>query len=177
MRSDDAYAYAWDNADRNPDGSRIESSLVELVKATVDFDPDEAKHGLAQRIVARRKRPGSTAPEGSVVFSGMEHYAYEPHRLLGDTEGNVVENRNAPVKFKAAAADRAQVAAERAMARLSREQRESSHFAVWAADQLAAGRPPADVTWDTCVHETGLWKDAEVEQDDDGEHEAPSGHP
>lgn len=169
MRSDDAYAYAWEHAARNPDGTRIESSLVEIVKDTVDFDVDQAKRGLAQRIVARRKRPGSTAPEGAVVFPGTEHYAYEPHRLLADDKGNVVENRDAPVKFKAAEANRAQVDAEKAMARLSREQREANHFAVWAADQLASGRPPAEVTWDTCVRETGLWKDAEPPADPDDE--------
>lgn len=169
MRSDDAYAYAWEHADRNPDGSVVESSLVEELTAVVDFDVDAAKKGFAQRIVARRKRPGSTAPEGAVVFPTMEHYAYEPNRLVADSAGNVIENRRARVKHKAAEADRATVDAQKAVARLAREQRESSHFAAWADEQYAAGRDAKEITWDTCVRETGLWKDADVEPDEDDE--------
>jgi len=172
MRSDDAYAFAWENAQRNPDGSIVESSLVELIAATVDFDVTAAKRGLAQRIVARRRRPGSTAAAGSVVFPGMEHYAYEPDRLVADNDGNLIQNSRARLKHKAAEAERAQSNAEKAMDRLSREQREANYFAAWADAQYEAGRDPREVTWDTCVHETGLWKDAlpddvEDESEDD----------
>lgn len=166
MNSHDAYEFAWNNARRNPDGSVVEDDLVGLVAASVDFDVDAAKRGLAQRIIARRKRPGQTASEGSVVFPGMEHYAYEPHRLLSDDDGNLTENQHAWVKFKAAEARRAQIDAQRAVDRASREQNESGYFAVWAADQLAAGRPQSEVTWDTCVRETGLWKDVDPEPDE-----------
>lgn len=164
MNNRDAYKFAYNNARRNPDGSVVEEDLVQLVKAAVDFDADAAKLGLAQRIVAARKRPGATAPEGAVVFPGMELYAYEPNRLLSDDQGNVIENQHARVKFKAAEAKRAQEDAVRAAERAAREQNESGHFAVWAAEELAKGRPLAEVTWDTCVRETGLWKDAEPEQ-------------
>ena len=163
MKSDEAYAYAWENADRNPDGSRVESSVVELVAASIDYDVEKAKRGLAQRIVARRKRPGQTANDGSVVFPGMEHYGYEPDRLLSDDRGNVIENAKAPIRFKTAEAKRAQGDAQTATARAVREQNEAGHFAVWAAEELAKGRDPQEVTWDTCVRETGLWKDADPE--------------
>lgn len=159
MNSADAYDFAWTNARRNPDGSVIEGDLVELIAASVDFDVDHAKRGLAQRIVARRKRPGQTAPEGAVVFDGMEQYAYEPHRLLADDAGNLVENAGASVKFKAAESNRAQDDLRKAADRASREQNELGHFAVWVADQHANGRDPVEITWDTCVRETGLWKD------------------
>jgi hypothetical protein len=161
MRSDDAYRWAWENADRNPDGSVVESSLVALIASAVDFDADAAKRGLAQRIVARRKRPGSTAGVGAVVFPGMEHYAYEPDRLIADRDGNVVTNAKARLKHKTAQADRATGDAEKAVARMSREQREASHFAAWLDEQYLAGRDPREITWDTCVRETGLFKDAD----------------
>lgn len=35
----------------------------------------------------------------------------------------------------------------------------AGHFAVWVAEQYAAGRHPREINWDTCVRETGLWKD------------------
>lgn len=167
MRSDDAYRWAWEHADRNPDGSVVESSLVEHVAMKVDFDVDNAKRGLAQRIVARRKRPGSTAPTGSVVFPGMEHYAYEPDRLIADDAGNVVPNAQARLKHKVAQANRAEGDEKKATARRIRDQREANHFAAWLDEQYAAGRDPREITWDTCVHETGLWKDALPEDDDE----------
>ena len=167
MNTADAYDYAWTNARRNADGSVVEGDLVELIAAAVDFDVEQAKRGLAQRIVARRKRPGQTAADGSVVFPGMEHYAYEPHRLVADDAGNVTENSGASVKFKAAESNRAQDDLKKAAERASREQNELGHFAVWTAEQYAAGRDPREITWDTCVRESGLWKDAEPEPDDE----------
>lgn len=164
MKTDEAYTYAWEHADRNPDGSRVETSMVDLIAANIDYDVDAAKRGLAQRIVARRKRPGQTAPEGAVVFPGMEHYAYEPQRLLADDAGNVVENQHAQIRFKTAEARRAQQDAQKATARAAREQNEAGHFAVWTAEQLAAGRDRSEITWDTCVRETGLWKDAPADE-------------
>lgn len=166
MKSDDAYAYAWEHAERNPDGSVIERSLVELVAQTIDFDETKERRGHAQRIVARRKRPGQTAAEGAVCFDGMDLYPYEPLRLLADDDGNLIENHHARMKYKAAEAKRAQDNAKKAVDRASREQREHAHFSSWADEQYAAGRDPAEITWDTCVRETGLWKDAEVEPDE-----------
>lgn len=159
MNTSDAYEYAWRHASRNPDGSIIEGNLVRLVAEHIDYDVDRAKLGLAQRIVARRKRPGQTASDGQVCFPGMELYGYEPQRLLADDAGNVIENKHARVKFKAAEAKRAQQDVVQAADRAAREQNELGHFSVWAADELAAGRPQSEVTWDTCVRETGLWKD------------------
>lgn len=169
MNNRDAYEYAWKHAARNEDGSVVEESLVDLIVAAVDFDAAKAKRGLAQRILAARKRPGQTAPAGAVVFSGMEHYAYEPHRLLSDNKGNVIENADAVIQFKAAEAKRAQADAQAAVDRASREQNEAGHFAVWTAEQHAQGRDRSEINWDTCIRETGLWKDADVEPDFDDE--------
>lgn len=166
MKNDEAYAYAWEHAARNPDGSVVESSLVELLAASIDFDEGKERLGHAQRIVARRKRPGQTAPDGAIVFPGMEHYPYEPDRLLADDDGNLVENALARMKYKAAEAKRSQEAVQRAVDRAKRDQQEAGHFATWIDEQYAAGRDPREITWDTCVRETGLWKDEDVEPDE-----------
>lgn len=170
MRSDEAYDLAWSRAARNPDGTVVPESLERLVADLVRFDVEEARLGLARRIIARRKRPGQTAPEGSIVLPGMESYAYEPRRLLVDDEGNLIENQSARVKFKVAEARRAQEGARKALERATREQNEAGHFATWSAEQHEQGRDPREVTWDNCVRETGLWKDTEAEvnaEDDD----------
>lgn len=174
MKSDAAYDWAWRNASRNPDGSIVEGSLVDLVASSIDFDEAKERRGLAQRIIARRKRPGQTAAEGAVVFPGMEPYAYEPHRLIADDEGNLIENRDAKVRFKAAEALRAQEAAQKAMDRAAQEQREAGFFATWVAEQLEAGRDKSEITWETCVRETGLWKDTEGDEVSDVDERAAS---
>lgn len=167
MRSDLAYEWAWQKCRKNPDGSAIEESLVALLADAIDFDEAKERRGHAQRIVARRKRPGQTAPAGAVVFPGMEPYAYEPARLLADDDGNVIENRSARVKHKAAEARRAQEAAQQALDRATREQREHAQFSVWSAEQYEAGRDPNEITWDTCVREGGLWKDTSGDESSD----------
>lgn len=166
MNGDQAYAFALANAERNTDGSIVERSLVEIVARAVDFDEEKERLGQAQRIVARRKRPGQTVAAGAVVFPGLEHYAYEPHRLVADDDGNVVENRQARHRHKEAEARRADLAAQKAHDRWEMEQLEADHFAAWEKAELAKGRDPQELTWDACVRETGLWKDEAVE---DGE--------
>lgn len=166
MKSEEAYAYAWEHADRNVDDSRIHERMVDLVAANIDFDVMKAKRGLARRIIARRMRPGQTAAEGSVVFPGMEHYAYEPDRLIADDKGNVIRNAEAKADYKIAESERAQIDLEKALRRQSREKREADHFSRWAVRELANGRPLREVTWDTCVRETGLWKDVDPEPDE-----------
>lgn len=170
MRSDDAYDFAWEHADRNPDDSRVYDSVVALVASNIEFDIEEARRGKARRIIARRMRSGQTAPEGAVVFPGMEHYAYEPDRLIADDRGNVVRNAEARVDYKISESVRAQDDLEKAMRRQSRDKREADHFSRWAVQELAKGRPPHEVTWDVCVRETGLWKDADAEPDPDAGH-------
>jgi hypothetical protein len=168
VNNNEAYERAWRLAKRNPDGSVIEESLVATLAAVIEFDLAKAKLGLAQRIIARRKRPGQTSPDGAVVFDGMEHYAYEPNRLLSDDQGNVVENRDARLKFKIAEAKRAQTDAGKALDRATREQNEAGHFAQWTAEQFEHDRDPDEIIWDSCVRETGLWKDADIDPDADG---------
>lgn len=174
MRSDDAYAFAWEHAARNPDDSRVHDSMVDLVAGAVDFDVEKAKRGLARRIIARRMRPGQTAPQGAVVFPGMEHYAYEPDRLVADHSGNIIRNAEAKVDYKIAESERAQDDLEKAVRRQAREKKEADHFSRWAVRELANGRDPREVTWDNCVREAGLWKDQDVEAEDPDDSEDES---
>lgn len=160
MNAEDAYAYAWDHADRNLDGLRIESSIVNLIAANIDYDADQAKRGLAQRILARRKRSGQTVGNGAVVFPGMEHYGYEPHRLLVDDDGNVIENQYATARVKNAEADRAEAAWRKAATHAGRERMEANAMTLFASQETGKGRDPSEITWGACVTETGLWKDA-----------------
>lgn len=169
MNSDQAYEWAWEHADRNQDGTVVEGSLVALVAERIDFDAAKERHGKAQRVVANRKRPGRTASAGAVVLPGMEPYRYEPLRLLADGAGNLVENRHATPEVKDAAASRSVRAAGKAMDRADRDGREADEFRWWATRQYEAGRDPAEVTWDTCVREAGMWKDADVDPDADAE--------
>jgi hypothetical protein len=165
VNGEEAYEHALAQVERNPDGSINEDALVDLIAETIRFDADGARRGLAKRIVARRKRPGQTPPDGQLVLPGLDPFAYEPERLVADDAGRVVENRNARPSFKAAEARRAQLDAEKAQARARREQEEYAIYAEWAMDQLAKGRPGAEITWETCVHEMGLWKDATPESE------------
>lgn len=160
MKSDQAFDYAWEHADQNPDGTRIDSSVIDLIACHIDFDTDKARLGLARRILARRKRPGQTAAAGAVVFPGMEHYAYEPDRILTD-KGDLTKNADALIRFKIAEARRAHEDAKKAFDRQAREQNEANHFSEWVAEELAKGRHPREATWDNCLRETGLWKDEE----------------
>lgn len=178
MKRKEAYAYAWQRADRNPDGSVIEDSLVRMLAEAIDFDEAKERRGLAQRIIARRKRPGQTAPAGEVVFPGLEHYDYEPDRLVADHKGNLIRNAEAKVDYKIADSERSQADLEKAVARQARDKREADHYSRWAVQELANGRAPREVTWDNCLRETGLWKDTngdepDVDDDDTDEVEEP----
>lgn len=159
MNGVEAFEYALGHIDRGPDGSVDERVLVELVASSIDFDEDKARLGLAQRIVARRKRPGQTKPDGQLIIPGLEPFAYEPQRLITDDKGRLVENARARPSFKAAAARHAQKAAADAQETARREQEQYALYAEWAMAELAKGRSGDEITWDTCVRELHLWKD------------------
>jgi hypothetical protein len=156
MNGDLAYALAYERAERTADGDVVEESMVKLVAQLADFDVDEQKMNHARRIVARRKRPGSTVPDGVVAIPGLEKFAYEPHRLIADDAGHVIENRHAKVRHKVAEARRARDAAQAAGDRAEQATREAAHLDEWTDAQKQQGREPGALVWDTCVRETGL---------------------
>lgn len=156
MNGDQAYELAYKRAERTPDGDVVEESLVLLVSLYADFDADEQKLNHARRIVARRKRPGQTVPDGVVALPGLEKFAYEPHRLIADEAGHVIENRHARTAHKLAEARRAREAAKSAADRAEQAAMEARVLDNWTVSQQMAGREPSALVWDTCVRETGL---------------------
>lgn len=156
MNGERAYEVAYKYAEHTTDGAVVEESLVKLVAQFVDFDVDEQKLNLARRIVARRKRPGQTEADGVVALPGMEKFAYEPHRLIADDAGNVIENQHAKAVHKLAEARRARDAARSAGERAEQTAREATHLDEWTEKQKQQGRDLDALVWDTCVRETGL---------------------
>lgn len=156
MNGEAAYRFGLANAQRNPDGTIVESSLVEIVAHAIDFDPDEQRRGLAQRIVSRRKKPGMTAPAGKVTLPGLGLREYEPERLVADDDGNLIENSRATVKHKKAEARRSAANADRATERAEQDRTEAELIEAWAVDQQTAGRDERELVFGVCLAELGL---------------------
>jgi len=157
-----AYRFGLANADRNPDGTIIEKSLVDIVAHAIDFDAEQQRLGLAQRIVSRRKKPGMTAPAGKVTLPGLGLREYEPERLVADDDGNLIENSRATVKYKKAEARRSASNADRANERAEQDRAEAELLDDWAKGQQQSGRDERELTFGACVTELGLLSDEDV---------------
>jgi hypothetical protein len=169
MNRDEAYEYALSQAPRNEDGSVDEKVLRDLLAASIDYDEREARLRLASQIIDSKKRPGRTAPEGQLALPGLEPFAYEPNRLVGDDRHHLIENAKARPSYKAAEARRAQENAMRVQVHATRKQRESSLYSDWALEQLGNGRRGVEITYDNFVRESGVWNPAEAPPEDEGE--------
>lgn len=167
MNGHDAYEYARLHATRDGEGAVSEEELIAIVKSTMDFDVEAEKDKKARRIVAARKRPGATVPDGQLVLDGLDAYAYEPQRMIADDKGRLIENAKARPDFKAAEDRRAQADRERANVRATRTHKEYVEFSMWALEQLQAGRSAAEITWETCIAERHLWKEGDPPTDDE----------
>jgi HNH endonuclease len=137
--------------------------LSQTMEAQADLD--RARCWLEQGAVAKSLRD-RTATDGVLVIGGSGHYAYEPDRLLADTNGDLIHNRDARVRFKVAESRRAHNTAHEALMRAIRDENEATIFADWTTKEFAKGRSADEITWDTCVRETGIWKYAEDLGDD-----------
>lgn len=162
MNGEQAYRFALRNAARDAAGNVDEKSLVDIIAHAIDCDEEKERHGLAQRIVGARKKPGMTAPAGKVCIPGLEQYEYEPDRLIADGKGNVIENSRATVEHKKAEALRSDLAAERAKERAAQDAAEADLLAEWATGEREKGRDPHELVWGTCVRESGLLDDEDV---------------
>jgi hypothetical protein len=156
VNGESAYRFALANAQRNVDGTIVESSLVDIVAHAIDFDAEKERRGLAQRIVSARKKPGQTAPAGKVTLPGLGSREYEPNRLVADEHGGVIENSRATVRHKKAEAFRSASNADRAVERAEQDRAEAQLMEAWAAEQQAAGRDPAELMFGVCLAESGL---------------------
>lgn len=162
MNGEHAYRFGLANAQRNADGTIIEKSLVEIVAHAIDFDADEQRLHLAQRIVSRRKKPGMTAPAGKVALPGLGLREYEPDRLVADDAGNLIENSRATPAHKEAEARRSALNADKAVERAEQDRAENELIQQWAKEQRFAGRDIRELTFGVCVAELGLLDDGEV---------------
>lgn len=161
MNGEAAYRFGLANAERNSDGTIVEKSLVEIVAHAIDFDPEQQRLGLAQRIVSRRKKPGMTAPAGKVTLPGLGLREYEPERLVADDDGNLIENARATVQHKKAEARRSALNADRATERAEQDKAEADLIDTWTKEQRQAGRDERELTFGVCVAEMGLLDDGE----------------
>lgn len=162
MNGEQSYRFAMANAERNPDGSVVEESLIGIVNNVVDFDAEKEKLGYARRIVSARKKPGQTAPRGKVALPGLGLREYEPERLVADDDGNVIENSRASARHKRAEARRSATHADRANERAAQDEAEAYLIEKWEREQRAIGRDPRELTFGQCVAELGLLDDGEA---------------
>jgi hypothetical protein len=86
----------------------------------------------------------------------MEPYGYEPYRLIGDGDGNAIEQKDALPQHKAAEADRAQRNVERVAKHARRKQLEASGFAQWFTQRVVAGDDPTTLRFQTYLDATRL---------------------
>lgn len=157
MNEHDAVIAALRSLARAENGSVDEKTLVDEVAKLIDFDPDAERRHKATRVIRRHKMPGFGESEGQLTLPGMAPYAYEPSRLIADSEGHVVEQANAWPEFKRAEAERARNAARKQQAWADRKTQENEAFAAWALEESLAGRRQADINFGVFVEETGMW--------------------
>lgn len=162
MKIESAYEAALAELEPNDDGGFDEKRLVELIASKISIDETEEKRRKAQHIVNRRKRPGQTPPDGQLVLFDFPAEAYEPHRLIADNDGHVVELQNARPAYMQAQALRQQKKAQRALDLATAEVVKSAAYAAWAMDQLRRRRRGSDITVGIWVRETGIWQPGEA---------------
>lgn len=121
----------------------------------------------AARVVRHRQRHGATAPDGRLVFPGLDPYRYEPNRLISDGEGRIVEQFRARLEFKRAEAWCAREAARQQQLWADRKTREYEAFAAWSVAQMLARRPLAEFTFGAFVRESGVWSPGQAEPEPD----------
>lgn len=162
MKEDQAVDAALESLPRNEDGSVDEKALIDAVAKLIEFDEAQERINKATRAVKRRRKPGSSAPEGQIAIPGMDAYGYEPERLVADNEGHVVEQRVSRPHFKRAEAERAREAARRHQVWANRKTEESEAFAAWAIEQLGQGRRADAINFDIFLKDAGYWKDGDA---------------
>lgn len=156
------YDTAEARVELNPDGvGRVEDRILEALALMVPFDENKHRKKLAKDILDGLAKPGGTEPEGMVQLSlfgrnDTAPWEYDPNRLIRDGNGNIAKNGNATVAFKEADAQRADEHARDARKSANRKRAEADHFAKWAQTHAMAGRAVMELTWETCVRETGI---------------------
>jgi hypothetical protein len=151
---------------REPDGGIDEKLVLARLAELLSFDENMEREKKAKRLLNEKTRPGGTAAEGQLSLPGLDPYAYEPDRLIRYGENMIVENRRARPQAKQAEAERAAKNVDRAMVWQRRKQQEVNRFMIWALEEYQAGRSDAEIIFDACMRETGLWNQSPAPPED-----------
>ncbi len=148
----DLVAKAMAALPRNDNDEVDFDELVALVAEGVEIDVAAEQVRRAKKLVAGRRKPGVTAPDGQLHFASIAPYDYEPDRLIlddSDPDGaaTVVENHRSKPGPKHAEARRTLKHAGDAMTQAQRRQAEAGTYSDWATEQLRAGVDWADITF------------------------------
>lgn len=147
---------------RNELGEIDQDALVVYVATRVAFDEAKERRKKALRLIANRRKPGGTSPDGQLSFDGVDPYDYEPGRLILGAEDPVtkktpiIENSRSLYLHKQAEAARKMKKANEAMRQAGRAQAEASGLGVWTTERLQAGDHAEDLPFGRFV------RDAEV---------------
>lgn len=110
-------------------------------------DVDAMQLRKAVGMIARKRRPGVTEPDGQLHLPTIDPYDYEPDRLVLSDDDGVVENHRAKPAAKSAEARRAMENLRRITEHASRRQAESAAYGDWALDQARNGTVWPDITF------------------------------
>jgi hypothetical protein len=145
-----------------------------VVRLRENFDFEAAIEKQAKQLIWRGQQRGAADADGELHFPGHAPWPYEPHRLVSDGAGHIIEQDNARTSYRTAEAQRVHGDAQRARAR-GDSPAVCRHMAAWA-DQLAVEAEAhaawvaehagdADLTFGRFVRSTGIWKPGGTEGD------------
>lgn len=145
---DDLVAKGMAELPRNGDDQVDADGLAAWIASRLPpLDVDAMQLRKAVSMIARKRRPGVTEPDGTLHLPGIDPYDYEPDRLVLSDDDGVVENHRAKPAAKSAEARRAMENLRRIADHASRRQAESAAYGDWALDQARAGVEWVDISF------------------------------
>jgi hypothetical protein len=168
-RQRELYKEAKAKVKPNENRSVVESQILDVLTAKLleSQDPQIAARRDAIKLIDNlTKHPGESEDDDDdgpqLKLSLPKHndtYSYDPERLIKDSVGNIIEEKDAPFDFKVAEMARSGENLHRASTWHTRKTRQVAHFQEWMAKQIEAGRPLRELTWGNCIKETGILRE------------------
>jgi len=145
---DDLVAKGMTELPRNGDDQVDANDLAAWIAHRLPpLDVDAMQLRKAVTMIASKRRPGVTEPDGQLHLEGIDPYDYEPDRLVLSDDNGLVENHRAKPAAKSAEARRAMDNLRRITEHASRRQAEAAAYGDWALDQARAGAEWVDITF------------------------------
>lgn len=150
------------SADRLPNGHINSESLEAEIAKRIVFDLDKTRKKIARDIIKKAQQPGATPPNGVVQLSlpgiAAGKRPYYPQQLVADTDGNLIEQDEAPLDT-----DKAKLTRKRENLQKLRDDFEfhdalHSQFEKWVLAQSRGGRAKRELTFGNFIRETGIWR-------------------